>query len=495
MIRSIHRHRTLRAVTTLAAFQLVGLTPSAKAALTGATLIGNTGTSITAIPDPTDPGRLLVAGRSGRINAIDLTTGAVSPYITFPGVSTSGEGGLLGIALDADYATNGVGYAYYTSSGTAGSALTSRIVRFTRDPDNPDRGLSSSITPMLSVAQPQNNHNGGWIGVSPNDGLLYIALGDGGGSNDTGTGHTSGTGNAQDITNNLLGKILRIDPHGDDFPTDDARNYSIPSDNPFVGNAGDDEIWSFGLRNPFRNSFDRETGDLWIADVGQNVREEINFQSASSAGGENYGWRLREGTIATPSGGVGGPAPRGATDPIYEYTHGFGSMQGNSITGGYVYRGEDASLDGTYFFADFVSSNYWARSPEGVVTNVNSQLFPEGAPSSPVSFAEDLQGNLYVLTIGGDLYRIDTTMPGDYNGDGVVNTADYDVWATAYGSSEMLDADGNGDGVVDAADYTIWRDNASSSPSAAVPEPSSLMLVFSLAAASTSLRRPPAAKK
>src|SRR5690606_38231904 len=170
---------------------------------------------------------------------------------------------------------------------------------------------------ILSFNQPQPNHNGGWIDFGPNDGYLYIATGDGGGGNDNGTGHTAGTGNAQDTTDNLLGKMLRIDGHGDDFPPDNPRNYAIPEDNPFVGVNGDDEIWSYGLRNPFRSSFDRANGDLWIGDVGQTRREEINYQPADSSGGENYGWRLREGIIPTP-GGVGGSRPEGNVEPIYD---------------------------------------------------------------------------------------------------------------------------------------------------------------------------------
>src|SRR6185503_4892451 len=125
-----------------------------------------------------------------------------------------------------------------------------------------------------SFVQPQSNHNGGWIGFSPNNPYLYIATGDGGGSDDTGTGHTVGTGNAQDITTNLLGKILRVDVNGDAFPADTNKNYAIPPSNPYIGVTGDDEIFAYGLRNPFRAGFDRATGDLWIGDVGQNAREE-----------------------------------------------------------------------------------------------------------------------------------------------------------------------------------------------------------------------------
>ncbi len=153
------------------------------------------------------------------------------------------------------------------------------------------------------------------------DGFLYIATGDGGGAGDTGSGHTTGTGNAQDTTNNLLGKMLRIDVNGDDFPSDPERNYAIPTDNPFVGTASDDEIFMYGLRNPWRCSFDRLTRDLWIGDVGQNTVEEISFRSATVPGGQNYGWRNREGTLGSQPAG-------GSIDPIYQYFHGSSAGQG-----------------------------------------------------------------------------------------------------------------------------------------------------------------------
>ena len=161
-------------------------------------------------------------------------------------------------------------------------------------------------TRVLTIDKPSSAHNGGWLAFGQ-DNFLYMSVGDGGGSNDDGVGHTPGMGNAQDITDNLLGKILRID-----VDSTALGNYGVPATNPFVDSEGDDEIWSYGLRNSWRPSFDRLTGDLYIADVGQSSREEINFQSAASGGGENYGWRLREGTIATPTGGVGGLPPPGA---------------------------------------------------------------------------------------------------------------------------------------------------------------------------------------
>jgi hypothetical protein len=283
---------------------------------------------------------------------------------------------------------------------------------------------AGSAAPVLSIAQPQPNHNGGWIAFGP-DGYLYVASGDGGGGDDNDTGHTAGTGNAQDITNNLLGKLLRLDVDGDDFPADATRNYAIPADNPFAGVVGDDEIWAYGLRNPWRASFDRATGDLYIGDVGQSNREEIDVQPAASAGGENYGWRLREGTIATPTGGVGGTPPPGAIDPIYDYLHGNGPFLGNSVTGGYVYRGPAASLQGHYFFADFIDSRLWSLRWDGSDPSTfdgtnytelaDHTADPDFAPDQGSlvnisSFGEDAAGNLYLVSLGGDVFRI-TALP------------------------------------------------------------------------------------
>ena len=275
----------------------------------------------------------------------------------------------------------------------------------------------------MSFNQPQSNHNGGWLGFGP-DGFLYVASGDGGSGNDSGTGHTADIGNAQDITNNLLGKILRVDVNGDDFSTDLDRNYAIPATNPFVGVVGDDEIWAYGLRNPWRPSFDRVTGDLYIADVGQNSREEINFQPASSAGGENYGWRLREGTVATPTGGVGAPAPEGSIDPIYEYLRGSGSTEGRSVTGGYVYRGPIPELQGVYFFGDFVNQRIWSFNFDGsdpdLFNGSNITNFTDwtdlittdiGTINNISSFGENVDtGEAFIVDYGGEIFRVNAVV-------------------------------------------------------------------------------------
>jgi hypothetical protein len=274
--------------------------------------------------------------------------------------------------------------------------------------------------------------------------------------------------------------------------------------------VGDDEIWAYGLRNPFRASFDRQTGDLWIGDVGQGEREEIDFQPAHSGGGANYGWRLREGLIQTP--GVGGAKPPGNVDPVYDYAHDpAGQFTGVVVSGGYVYRGPDPSLRGKYFFLDSRNSaptnddNYWMfdpANPFGTVMNIDSLLTPNvGSAQFPVSFGEDANGNLYIAYIAsGEVYRIATnaTMAGDYNGDGDVDVDDYNAWRASFGLSSRPNfppADGNRNGVVDAADYVIWRKafgaGAAGSSLEGVPEPSALMLVISLGCAAVFILRRP----
>jgi glucose/arabinose dehydrogenase len=330
------------------------------------------------------------------------------PFLDLADVATDGEQGLLGLAFHPDYASNGIFFVSYTDSSWA-----TNVVRYTvsADPDVADAGSAELV---LRVAQPQTNHNGGWIGFGP-DGALYLPLGDGGGGYDDDEGHTPLIGNGQD-PGVLLGKILRLDVEGaDDYPADDERNYAIPPDNPFVGEAGVlPEIWALGLRNPWRASFDREADDFWFGDVGQDTREEIDFQPAASGGGENYGWRLREGTQQTPT--VGGAEPEGHVDPVYEYAHADGNCQAfgsGSVTGGYVYRGPVAELQGLYFFGDFCQG--FVRSLRFDGTNFTELTTWTGTPeftpdagsiTRVASFGEDGAGNLYVVDHDGELFRV-----------------------------------------------------------------------------------------
>lgn len=371
----------------------------------------------------------IIEQHTGQIRILRLADRVLlpTPFLTVPGLSTGFEQGLLGLAFDPAYASNGYFYVYFTNTN-----WDSRVVRYQVSFGDPNVANDGSATTILGFAQPQANHNAGWIGFGPNDGLLYVMTGDGGGGRDQDTGHTEPGGNAQDLTSNWLGKILRIDVSGDDFPADATRNYAIPPGNPFVGTANDDEIWAYGLRNPFRASFDRQTGDLYIGDVGQNTCEELNVQPAASTGGENYGWRLREGTIQTPSLGIGGPKPPGGIDPIFDYPHnsnqacrfsGSGSaFLGAAITGGYVYRGPVSSLVGRYFFADYYSGQFWSLVWDGSVpsgfdgTNYGQLTDHDGDPlfapdvgtiANISSFGEDAAGNLYVLNhLGGSVFRL-----------------------------------------------------------------------------------------
>lgn len=387
---------------------------------------------------PGDPNRLFIVEQGGAIKILNLTTRTVNgtSFLTLPGGGLAFNGlderGLLGMAFHPEFNTPGNAgegqfYVSYTATGGGGFNNFSTIEQYQVSAGNPDVADSTPVQTILTIGQPQGNHNGGWIGfnpkINPSDNQhLYIAIGDGGGSDDNDGGHTAGIGNAQDITNNLLGKMLRIDVNNDAFPNDTDLNYAVPTDNPFVNETGDDEIWAYGLRNPWRNSFDRQTGDLYMGDVGQLNREEINFQPADSEGGENYGWRLREGTIATPtptSNPVGGDKPADAIDPIYDYTRGSGPFQGRTVTGGYVYRGPIAELQGMYFFADFSTDRIWSLQVNGSDPSLfdgtnfidlrdwTDILLPDiGSITNITSFGEDALGNLYIIDGGGEVFMI-----------------------------------------------------------------------------------------
>ncbi|MHC5112666.1 MAG: SdrD B-like domain-containing protein, partial [Planctomycetota bacterium] len=315
---------------------------------------------------------------------------------------------------------------------------------------NPDIADPASVREILSFDQPFGNHNGGWIGFSPVDDFLYIGSGDGGSGGDP-------LGNGQSL-NTLLGKMLRIDVDGDDFPADPDANYAIPATNPFVGTAGArDEIWAYGLRNPWRDSFDRVTGDLWIGDVGQNAFEEIDFQAAASSGGENYAWNRREG-FSSFNGGVSLP---GDVEPVYDYAHGSGPLEGNSVIGGHVYRGQIDAFAGLYIFADSRSSNVWSFNPADPINSVqriNDALVPDAGaigggpiPDDIVSFAEDGSGNLYMVEIDGEIHKISMNLPGTHTvlveaGVAVadIDFGDQDPQASSISNFVWDDLDGDG---------------------------------------------------
>ncbi len=449
---------------------------------------------------PGDTERLFIVEKAGTIKILNLADNSVNPtpFLTVPDTdSNSNEEGLLGLAFHPDYANNGRFFINVTVDDGGAAATRTHIREYTvsSDPNIAD----PTATELLFYNQPQSNHNGGWIGFSPNDGYLYIMSGDGGGGDDTGTGHTLGTGNAQDITSNLLGKVLRIDVDGTNGT---GGNYGNPATNPFVGETGDDEIWAFGLRNPFRASFDRKTHDLWIGDVGQGTKEEIDFQAADSEGGENYGWRILEGSGFNPTYDDQ-PAPANAVPPVYDYGRGTGEFQGFVTTGGYVYRGPDPEVQGLYFFADVGSDNIWTidpTDPYGSVDNIKSNIPPNiGTANNIVSFGEDSVGNLYFVKIGttvtntttGAIYKLvtDAVVPGDFDGDGEVDGEDLVIWQEGYGTNsdaEATDGDADGDADVDGRDFLVWQRNfgmrsidvepLTSSP-VIIPEPATISLI------------------
>ena len=328
-----------------------------------------------------------VLERPGRVRVLVDDALQPTPVLDLTDVVvTPGECGLAGMTLAPDFVTSRAFYLYYNTQ-TDGQ-LDTRVTRFTMSAD----GLSASSTgaPVFRVAQPFTNHKGGTIHFGP-DGSLYLALGDGGDANDPGN-------RAQDPTV-LLGKILRIDPTGDDLPNDPDNDYRIPSSNPFVGTAGvRGEIWAFGMRNPFRWSFDSGTGAMVLADVGQDRYEEIDYAPAR-AGGRNYGWRVREGLHA--SGNAGPLYSQTLTSPILEYDH----SVGRSITGGYVYRGAAVGGDG-YLFADYVANRLW-RLPIATIGNeakattlaATTSLTTEGGWNGIVSIDPDANGEPIVVEL------------------------------------------------------------------------------------------------
>ena len=340
------------------------------------------------IVDLTNAGdaRLFVVEQGGRIKIIDENGNTLSNnFLNIQNniSSGSGEQGLLGLAFHPDYINNGFFYINYTSG-----SLNTRISRFSVTANDPNIADANSEVVLLEFDQPFGNHNGGDLAFGP-DGYLYIGTGDGGSGGDP-------QGNSQN-RQNLLGKLLRLDV------TTNFSAYTIPSDNPFVADPNTlDEIWSFGIRNPWRWSFDKLTGDIWMGDVGQNAREEINFQPASSTGGENYGWNCREGFIAfnNPTSACSGVTD--FTEPIFDYQT--GSSAGCSVTGGIRYRGcEYPALYGKYVFGDFCSGRFWTTD------NVNGIWETEIALNTNISisgFGEDVNNELYVLDHDGTIYRV-----------------------------------------------------------------------------------------
>lgn len=354
---------------------------------------------LTGVPDGS--GRVFVVEQFGLIRILNPATGAIAatPFLDVSAqLSTDGERGLLGFAPAPDFAATGTFYVFLTVPGGE-----IQVRRYRTLAGNPNQADPASADIILAIDHPVSNHNGGWLEFGP-DGMLYAGVGDGGGSGDV-------ANNAQNV-NVLLGKMLRIDPRSDSFPADPLRDYAIPPGNPFAAAGGRPEIWAYGLRNPFRAGFDSLTQNLWIGDVGQNAREEVDLMRPTD-GGANFGWRNLEGTAV-----FAGPVVPGLTPPVAEYLHGNGPREGNSITGGYVYRGPVEALRGHYFFADFITSNIWSipiarvsigtTIPSSQFILRNADFTPNaGAINNIGSFGVDQAGNLYIVDFNGEIFRVD----------------------------------------------------------------------------------------
>ena len=323
--------------------------------------------------------RLFVVEQGGVIKIVDLNgTVNTTPFLDIQSiVNAGGERGLLGLAFHPEYQANGRFFVHYSNSSGD-----TQISEFSVSTSNPDIANPNSEVMLLTVSQPFSNHNGGTIAFGPQDGYLYIGLGDGGGGGDT-------NNNAQNPTL-LIGKLLRIDID----TQSGGNNYGIPSDNPFIGDPNTrDEIWATGLRNPFRFTMDPETNSIWIGDVGQNAREEVNRASLSQAG-LNYGWRCYEGNA--PFNTSGCPDESELTFPVFDYSW----NGGGSVIGGYVYRGDlYADLQDVYVFGDI----------DGMIStlDIDDNYINQGQfPGTWVAFGQDINKELYSVNLGGSIFKI-----------------------------------------------------------------------------------------
>tara|TARA_R110002072_G_scaffold107160_3_gene233538 strand:- start:458 stop:1807 length:1350 start_codon:yes stop_codon:yes gene_type:complete len=399
-----------------------------------------------------DSGRLFVIEQAGRIRIVDAGGALLAtPFLDITGpVRSGGERGLLGLAFHPDYAVEGADgenkfYVYYTGDVGAGDTFVSEFSAVSDTIADP-----SSERVLMQIDQPFSNHNGGWIGFGP-DGYLYISTGDGGSAGDP--------GNRAANLSSMLGKMLRIDVDTQDT----GLEYGIPADNAWA-NDGDsttrDEIYHYGLRNAWRCSFDRDNGDMWLADVGQNAWEEVNH-NVGNVGGLFYGWRCREGLVQY-NGNCGAS---GWTDPQYVYNH----SQGCSITGGYVYRGCELGTDfqGLYIFADYCTGDIWSLDPD----NGYSRTTEFAAGFGVTSFGEDEDGELY-YTSGSSVYKIVNPSapdkdedgipdacaagcPADLTDDGSLNFLDVSAFLSAFGKQNPI-ADFTGDGNYNFLDVSAF---------------------------------------
>ena len=370
----------------------------------GLQLIGNVSSNVGVRHAGDGSGRLFVMNQNGIIRVVnDQDVILATPFLDIQNkVTCCGERGLLGLAFHPDYSNNGYFFVNYSKSGSnSGDTIIERY----QVSANADVADPTSGTVLMRIIQDFSNHNGGNLAFGP-DGYLYIGMGDGGSAGDP--------ENRAQVLQSNLGKMLRIDVDNNNAPShpapgsfeedscpQDTGNYAIPADNPFVSSPAGacPEIWAYGLRNPWRFSFDKDTGDLFIGDVGQNAKEEIDFQLASSTGGENYGWKCREGDQSF-SGCAGK-----FVEPILVKNH---SNSRCSITGGYMYRGPVVSIQGNYIYGDYCSGQIWFAQNTGSSWTEDQWSIPVGVSFAfnLTSFGEDEAGNVYISKQNGDFYRI-----------------------------------------------------------------------------------------
>jgi glucose/arabinose dehydrogenase len=358
---------------------------------TGATVklvkVADVASPVLAIGARDGTNRLFIVEKGGRIRIVKNGTLVAGSFLNISSaVSKGGEQGLLGLAFHPGFRTNRRFYVNYTD--TRGNTV---VREYKASATNPDVVASGSGRTIIRIAQPYSNHNGGMIAFG-RDGYLYIGMGDGGSGGDP--------GNRAQSASSLLGKMLRINVNG----RTSTRNYLIPSSNPYVGRTGRDEIWQRGLRNPWRFSFDRSTGSLWIGDVGQNRYEEVDRAVRTTAGpgkGINWGWRVMEGNHCyLPASGC---STTGKTRPLVEYSH--AATGGCAVTGGYVYRGAAiAALRGWYVYGDYCGGQVWAVSSGASRPATPVKLLSTGMMIS--GFGEDNAGELYLCDLNGAVYRI-----------------------------------------------------------------------------------------
>jgi glucose/arabinose dehydrogenase len=390
-------------------------------------------------PIPGDPSRAYVVEYHGAVRVVDLATGQVlaAPFLDLT-ARVLPEGGMLGLAVDPQFASNRFVYVYWIALADQASMIS----RFTAGAD-PAVANPASEHLVARVPRPFGHH-GGWLSFGP-AAQLWWCSGDAGNYNVI-------SPFAQDLTV-LYGKLIRINPHADDYPSDPDRNYRIPAGNPALGPGSRPEIWAYGLRNPFRASFDRLTGDLYLPDVGHDDREELNIlvrTGTVTPGGQNFGWSCREGLMCTAYGGCDCSSPA-LSPPAMDYPH----TLGRCITGGYVYRGQAIpGLQGTYIFGDFQDNRFFsAYRPLGADPGANivagfrdrtDEMQPQGSPVTQlVSFGQDAAGELYVMSFDqGTIHRIAAAGPPCYaNCDGssaapALNVLDFNCFLNRFTSAD-----------------------------------------------------------